>query len=145
MLFRSNIVAIVGGSSSSVGSEDKVMLWDDIQSKCIGELKFKSKVKGVQMSRDLIAVVLEDRIYVYQFVDIQLRDAIETQPNPNGICVLNNQVLVCPDKEKGSVRINHYGRTLLNTIEAHDGYIQALGLNEDSSLVATASDRGTLI
>lgn len=42
MLYRSNIIAIVGGGSSPKYNPNKVMLWDDNQGKCIGELKFKS-------------------------------------------------------------------------------------------------------
>ena len=97
------------------------------------------------MSRESIAVVLEDRIYVYQLVDLVMKDAIETAPNPDGICVLKNQVLICPDQKQGTVRINQYERNLVNTVEAHEGAIQCLALNDDSSLMATASDRGTLI
>lgn len=97
------------------------------------------------MSRELLAVVLEDRIYVYQFVDLLMKDAIETDPNPQGICVLNNKVLACPDRELGKVRINNYEGTIINTIDAHDGNIQCLALNHDSSLLASASEKGTLI
>ena len=97
------------------------------------------------MSRSLIVVVLEDRIYVYQFEDIRIRDAVETQKNEYGVCALNGSVLVCPDKESGSVRIYDYDRSLLNNIQAHDGEIAALALNQDSSIMATASSRGTLI
>ena len=62
------------------------MLWDDSQSKCIGELKFKSEVKGIKMNKETIVVVLEDRIYVYEFLSLKISDAIETWTNPDGIC-----------------------------------------------------------
>jgi len=85
------------------------------------------------MSKELIAAVLEDRIYVYQLVDLAMKDAIETAPNLDGICVLNNKVLACPDKGKGEVRINNYANTTVNSIKAHNNNIMAIALNEDSS------------
>lgn len=147
MLFRWNILAIVGGGSNPKYNPDRVMLWDDNQSKCIGELKFKTAVKGVRMNKETIAVILQDRIYVYEFSNLKIRDAIETYDNPDGICCLSakkdSSVLACPDKEKGKVRVSFYDNS--NSFTAHDGAIAWLSLNFDGSMVATASEKGTLV
>ena len=63
---------------------NKVMLWDDHQTKCIGELSFRTEVKGVKLKADKIVVVLENKIYVYNFTDLKLIDHIETVKNPKG-------------------------------------------------------------
>jgi len=60
------------------------MLWDDHQAKCIAELSFRTDVKGVRLKADKIIVVLENKIYVYNFSDIKLLDHIETVKNPKG-------------------------------------------------------------
>lgn len=147
MLFRWNILAITGGGSNPRYSPDRVMLWDDSQAKCIGELKFKSEVKGIKMNKETIVVILEDRIYVYEFMNLKISDAIETWTNPDGICCLSSQkdtnVLVCPDKEQGSIKINNNDAS--HTVKAHDGSIVALALSPDSKRWATASEKGTLI
>lgn len=147
MLFRWNILAIVGGGSNPKYNPDRVMLWDDNQSKCIGELKFKTHVKGVKMNKETIAVVLQDRIYVYEFSNLKIRDAIETFDNPDGICCLSakkdSSILACPDKEKGKIRISFYDNS--TTIEAHDGALTCLALNFDGTSVASASEKGTLV
>lgn len=64
----------------------------------MGELKFKTPVKNVKISKELVVAVLDDRIYVYQLVDLAMKDAIETCENPDGICALNLKVLACPEK-----------------------------------------------
>ena len=51
------------------------MLWDDLNQKKIGELIFKSQVKAIKMSYELIVVVLETRVYVYTISKLSLVDA----------------------------------------------------------------------
>eukprot|EP00345_Euplotes_harpa_P001128 CAMPEP_0168321660 /NCGR_PEP_ID=MMETSP0213-20121227/2416_1 /TAXON_ID=151035 /ORGANISM="Euplotes harpa, Strain FSP1.4" /LENGTH=50 /DNA_ID=CAMNT_0008323379 /DNA_START=402 /DNA_END=554 /DNA_ORIENTATION=+ len=41
------------------------------------------------MNKETIAVVLQDRIYVYELANLKIKDAIETYDNPEGICCLS--------------------------------------------------------
>jgi hypothetical protein len=56
-------------------------------------------------------VVLEEKIYVYNFADLRLMDHIETSPNSRGLCALcpyTPHVLACPGLQKGYVRVELY-------------------------------------
>ena len=107
MLFRCNILALVGGGSHPKYPPNKVMLWDDHQQKWIGELAFKDNVKAVRLRKDKVVVVLETRIYVYNFSDLKLIDAIETIENPRGLCSISyapeKTYLAWLEKTKGKI------------------------------------------
>ncbi|XP_019430946.1 PREDICTED: autophagy-related protein 18d-like [Lupinus angustifolius] len=149
MLFRCNILALVGAAANSSYPPNKVLIWDDHQSRCIGEFTFRSEVRGVKLRRDRIVVVLEHKIYVYNFMDLKLLHQIETLANPRGLCCLshhsNTFVLACPGLHKGQVRVEHFGLNVTKLINAHDSQIACFTLTMDGLLLATSSAKGTLI
>ncbi|CAI5714280.1 unnamed protein product [Hyaloperonospora brassicae] len=149
MLFRCNILAIVGGGRNPRYPPNKVMIWDDHQSRNIGELSFRSEVKAVKLRRDRVVVVLQNKIYVYNFSDLKLVDHIETLANPKGLCALcpnpSNTVLACPGVTRGTVRIELYDLRKTTLITAHEAELSQICTNLDGTRLATASDKGTLI
>ena len=56
----------------------------------------------MKLRKDKVVVALENRIYVYNFADLRLIDAIDTCINPKGLCALSADnsisVLATPDK-----------------------------------------------
>lgn len=94
-------------------------------------------------------VVLENRTYIYNFDELRLIDAIETCSNLKGLVALNpdpeNTVLATPDQTKGNVRVNNYEKNKSIKIPAHQAALYAMCLNYAGTLLATASDKGTLI
>ncbi|KAL0437598.1 UNVERIFIED_CONTAM: Autophagy-related protein 18a, partial [Sesamum radiatum] len=149
MLLRSNIHALVGGGGSPQYPLNKAMIWDDRQGRCIGELSFRSEVRGVRLRRDRIVVVLEQKIFVYNMGDLKLLHQIETIANPKGLCAVTlaagSFVLVCPGSQKGQVRVEHYASKRTKFIMAHDSRIACFALSQDGNLLATASSKGTLV
>lgn len=149
MLFRCNILALVGGGPDPQYPPNKVMIWDDHQSRCIGELSFRSAVRGVRLQRDRIIVILEQKVFVYNFADLKLLHQIETIANPKGLCAVSqlstSLVLVCPGLQKGQVRVEHYASRRTKFIMAHDSRIACFALTTNGQLLATASTKGTLV
>lgn len=148
MLFRCNILPLVGGGTKY--PPNKVMIWDDKQSVFIGEIALRSEVRSVRVRRDRIVVVMEQKILIYNFADLNQLHLIETIANPKGLCAVSHAagtyVLVCPGLQKGQVRVEHYAATKTSKfIMAHDSRIACLALTHDGQLLATASTKGTLV
>ena len=64
-----------------------------------------------------------------------------------GICYDPNVTIIAfPDKaKKGKVRIKNMDKNSTNTVDAHENIISFISFNNNGSIMATASDRGTLI
>ncbi len=60
MLYRTNIVGMVGGGTNPKFSSNKLILWDDVEQVIAGELTFGFKIKNFAIRRDIIAVQFED-------------------------------------------------------------------------------------
>jgi hypothetical protein len=149
MLFRCNILALVGGGRNPRYPPHKVMIWDDHQNRCIGELSFRSEVRAVRLRRDRVVVALATKVYVYNFADLSLLDHIETADNAKGLCALcpapSANVLAVPGMQKGDVRIELYDLRKTTLIAAHEAALACLALSASGSRLATASEKGTLI
>lgn len=52
MLFKSNIIALVGGGPKPAFPPTQFVLWDDHQKKSIGSIDFKSNIKAVRLRKD---------------------------------------------------------------------------------------------
>eukprot|EP01130_Rhizamoeba_saxonica_P011771 TRINITY_DN4898_c0_g1_i1.p1 TRINITY_DN4898_c0_g1~~TRINITY_DN4898_c0_g1_i1.p1 ORF type:complete len:351 (-),score=70.69 TRINITY_DN4898_c0_g1_i1:24-1040(-) len=149
MLFRCNLLALVGGGKHPKFDLNGVMIWDDIQKQCIAELQFKTPVKGVKLRRDRIIVILEKMVFIYNFQDLRVLYSIRTYQNPKGLCAINTgdeMVMATLGEKLGVVRIDMFGDThVIRNIPAHANPIGKMALNSDGSRLATASERGTLI
>ncbi|CAN1791159.1 Autophagy-related protein 18a, partial [Linum perenne] len=82
--------------SSSFDSSSRFRDWD---ASVIDELFFRSEVRSVKLRRDMIIVVLEQKIFVYNFADLKLLHQIETISNPKGLRAVSygsgSLLLVC--------------------------------------------------
>ena len=159
----------MGGGVTPQYPPNKVIIWDDHKGRPIGELSFRQKVLAVRLRRDRVCVALRDRVFVYNFKNLDLLDTIMTGGDKNGLGLLcistdaggvgggrggggttgteddSGMVLACPSVTRGQVRVELYGRRKTVLIDAHESALAALALTVDGSLIATASERGTLI
>ncbi|KAI0145310.1 WD40 repeat-like protein [Xylariaceae sp. FL1272] len=166
MLFSTSLVALVLSPRHLVIQNTK-------RASVICELTFPSAVKAVRLNRKRLCVVLEEGIYLYDIANMSLLQHIETSPNPSAICALSPSSENCylayplprPRDDLGDKRPAHSppaplyapvtsGDVLIfdtltmkavNVIEAHRAPLSCIALNHDGTLLATASETGTII
>ena len=148
MLYRSNILALVGGGKYPKYPQNKVIIWDDNHGKAITELSFNGYVNNVKLKKDKIIIVCDKQIFVFNLLNLTQIDVIDydTIENKKGLIAITLEskigMIAYPDKAIGYVRIKRYdtGKKLL--INAHDNPISALCFSRDSKYLATTSSEG---
>ena len=157
MLYKSNILALVGGGIYPKYSLNKIIIYDDHQGKIISQIRFNSEVIKVKIRKDVIVGVIQDKIYILNIVTLETIDILETYNNPQGVFSLSNNtndlLIAFPySKNKGKVLVNNYTINSLSKkkneekiINAHDSIIACISMNNDGTILATSSDKGTLI
>ncbi|KAJ9599554.1 hypothetical protein L9F63_009952, partial [Diploptera punctata] len=158
MLHRTNLLAIVGGGYRPKFAENTVLVYDDISKKFVLEFTFNTPVRAVRMRRDRLVVALLHQIHVFSFpAPAQRLFTIETRENSLGLCEVSpimtaeRQILAFPGHKLGSVQLVDLANTEAGmssapvVISAHKGELACLALNQQGTMVATASSKGTLI
>jgi len=146
MLNKTNLSVMVGGGDAPFSPKDTVVLWDDYKKASVIRIELKEPVRNVLITNDKIIAVLEKKICVF---DIN-GNIINTKPtyfNEKGICVINNNdelpIIATLGENKGEIATWRLKSDTYKTIKAHYNNITALSINDEGTLVATASEMGT--
>lgn len=175
MLFSTSLIAIAGIGDQPSMSPRRLKIINTKRHSTICELTFPTTILAVKMNKSRLVVLLEEQIYIYDIHNMRLLHTIETSPNPHGLCALSpttdTNYLVYPsppktnllnpmvtsngasnDAQKESSNRNgdvivFNAQTLqpLVVVEAHKTTLAALAISYDGTLLATASDKGTIV
>ena len=162
VLFSSSLVALVL-------SPRRLHIKNTKRDSLICEMTFATSILAIRMNRKRLVVVLEDQVYMYDIQNMKLLYTIETSPNPAAICALSpsaeNCYLAYPLPQKAASAPAHVppnsthisptsGEVLLfdavkleaiNVVEAHKSPLSCIIFNSEGTIMATASDKGTII
>ncbi|EEB94775.1 hypothetical protein MPER_06356 [Moniliophthora perniciosa FA553] len=141
MLFCTSLVALVGIADTPQSSPRKLQIVNTKRQSLICELLFPSSILTVKMNRKTLVIVLELEIYVYDISNMRLLHVIETTSNPDAICALSPT-----NPNQGAVLLfSTRPLTVANVIQAHKSPISFLSISRNGSLLATSSEKGTVI
>lgn len=149
MLYRTNILALVGSEDNPLYNKNKVVIWDDYQKKSLCELKFNQNILNIKLRKDKIVVVCNDKIYLFTLNSFQSFDIIDTGENVHGVIGINydidNTIIAYPDKKRGKIKIKNYEKKTNVSIDAHEKLIGNITLTIKGDLMASATEMGTII
>lgn len=128
----------------------QIQIWNDQQHKVAGSLELKAPVLGVRASKEFLVVVLPFQVNVYRMGNppqsIQQYDTLE---NFHGLCSFENNIVATLAINPGHVRIIRPAdgdfSPRVTFIPAHNTRLRAVALNKKGDMVATASEKGTII
>lgn len=151
MLFCSSLVVLVGGGDQPSFSPRRLRLWDTARAAALCELRFDTAVLTVRLNRRRMAVGLERALHVFDVTSMACLQIIETAPNPQPLLALSsneeNCYLAFPCGGGGGEAILFNALTLkvIVKVSAARGPLVAMSFSRDGSLLATASEQGTVI
>ncbi|KAI8391326.1 WD40-repeat-containing domain protein [Radiomyces spectabilis] len=168
MLFCTSLVALVGAGEHPGFSPRHLQIINTKRQSTICELTFPTSILAVKMNRRRLIVVLEEQIFVYDISNMKLLHTIDTSPNPSAICALSpsseNCYLAYPSRSSttspfggshqaaqpyyatGDVEIfDTLSLQLVNIVQAHKTPVSAITMNSEGTMLATASEKGTVI
>ncbi|KAI9653163.1 MAG: Phosphatidylinositol 3,5-bisphosphate-binding protein [Bathelium mastoideum] len=146
MVDRTNFLALVGGGKQPKFPQNKVIIWDDKKKSKAITLEFRTAVQRVRISRSHIVVVLLNSVNLYKFSTTPDKiGAFETTNNPFGLCCLGARLLAFPGRTPGHVQLVELASRNVSIVPAHAAPLRALDLSRDDRVLATASEKGTLL
>jgi autophagy-related protein 18 len=172
MLFSTSLISIAGIGDQPSMSPRRLKIINSKRHSTICELTFPTTILAVKMNKSRLVALLEEQIYIYDIHNMRLLHTIETSPNPMGLCALSpttdTNYLVYPSPPKTNFpnpvanqtndtnkeQSNRNGDVIvfnaqtlqpLVVIEAHKTSLAAVAISYDGTLLATASDKGTIV
>jgi WD40 repeat protein len=155
MLYRSNILGLVGGGTYPKFNKNKLIIWDDIQRKEIAEFKFTSNVINIKLKKDRIFSICENKIFIFDYKTYKNIEIIQTADNPKGLIAIsyeqNINIIAYPisntniKETKGKLKIHDKEKNLDLEITAHENILSYITMNKEGTILASASEKGTRI
>ena len=154
MLKKTNILALVGGGVNPCFSPKKIMIWDDHQGKIIRIIRFNKFVLNVRLTKEKIFGVTENKLYIMNLNTLETNNILDTYNNPNGLIGISDEdndklIIAYPIRNQGIVCfrncINKRKSKDSKLLSAHESSLACISINKCGTLLATASDKGTLI
>ncbi|KAF1953437.1 WD40 repeat-like protein [Byssothecium circinans] len=163
ILGTTEYIALVGGGKqpkfpqNKVRAEDsdwihvatdtyEVQIYNDRTAKVTTALEFKTPVQRVRITRTHLIVVLLNTISIYKMKipPSKVKEYL-TVSNPFGLCALGNGVVVFPGRSPGQLNLFHFESEQISIVNAHSAPLRAVAVSNNGDMVATASEKGTLI
>ena len=147
MLYKTNILALVGGGKNPKFKLNELIIWDEEKDSQICKITTKYKILNTKIRENKIYIANKSQILVFDFNTLNLIETLETK-NIRGLISLcyKEDIVAYPDiQHEGTVKIKNYDTNKEDTLKAHKTPLNCIQLNQDGTMIGTCSLKGTLI
>ena len=147
MLYKTNILALVGGGKNPKFKLNELIIWDEEKDAQICKITTKYKILNTKIRENKIFIANKSQILVFDFNTLTLIETLETK-NIRGLISLcyKEDIVAYPDiQHEGTVKIKNYDTNKEDTLKAHKTPLNCIQLNQDGTMIGTCSLKGTLI
>ena len=81
MYQSSNIIALTGSETNSKFPPNELIIWDDNKEKIIKEIRVSSKIRIIKIIKNIIFIVNDVKIYIFNFENFSLINSYEIYSN----------------------------------------------------------------
>jgi autophagy-related protein 18 len=153
MLLTTSLIALTGSGENESFSPRCVRLVNtkNPHAPPICELNFKETVLAVHLNPERLVAVTENKVQIFEMTTMKNLKSIDTCVNRRGISAVSCGkekcfVAIPADEKKGKLFIyDAMSLNVISIIQASQSSVRCVAFNHDASLVATTSDRGTII
>eukprot|EP00898_Chlorokybus_atmophyticus_P007350 jgi/Chlat1/7616/Chrsp64S07161 len=161
MLFCTSLVVLVGAGHQPALSPRVLTVFNTATNTAIASLSFMSVILAVRLNRKRLVVVLEGKVSVLDLSSLRVLQVLDTPPNTKGKSwdptrqgcahlhlAVRTAILPCPQRNVAgpcSFTTLCICKPFVKYIQAHKSTLAALTFSADGTLLATASEKGTVI
>jgi autophagy-related protein 18 len=151
MYENSRLLALVGATEQPSFNPRRLTIWNVEKRSVMCETSLASPILRVCFNSLRIVALTVTAIYIYDINTMRAQHVIHTAPNPKGLVALSsvveNCLLLYPiSHEVGLVCVyDCFTMRSLGDVEAHKSPLAAVALSYDATMMATASEKGTVI
>jgi WD40 repeat protein len=147
-LHDSQKIALSGSPENSSFSSSTLVIWDEYQGTFLKTFEYPSKILNLSSRRSTLIVVLQSSIHLLRTSSFEEFLTLPTSENLFGCCGLskeNQLILAYPSPSKGTVNLQNIEEGSTRFLKIHENSILILTINDQGTLGASASELGTVI
>jgi|LauGreDrversion4_2_1035121.scaffolds.fasta_scaffold551358_1 autophagy-related protein 18 len=153
LLHESSLVFLVGLEEAKDFSPYKVTMWSTSENLVIyTSPKFNSKIQAIKLNKKRMLVLERNLLHIFNFSDMKIIHSLEVNNLSTAHIVIShcieNDNIFCYSHfaDQGLIKVyDLFSLYLKHTIRAHKSKVGRLSINHKGDMVASCSEKGTII
>lgn len=149
LLYCTSLLVMVGSGDHPGSSPRTLRLWNSQSKDTIVEVPFDSTIITCKLNKSRLVVYLESQqLHIFDLATMACLQILSTSPNPSGLLSLSREdtsYVAIPGYPGRVVLFDCLSCRLMTQINAHKAALTQIHFNHDGTLLATASETGTVI